>query len=208
MTPMPTDLMIELRDIFATRFDQDALNDFALELGVDYENLSGSSKGAKARELALYLWRHSLLTKLAEVGPKRRPEIDWTKTLAPHLGLTDPASQLPVPVPDPRPKLDYRDLQKLIPILAAHTMFQTPDSRQSVLVISGLAPHIHLDLNGNAFVVASNLLAKLNDYGEIAPGDTAIGRLLSYIARDQALPPADKDVITTIAAQNSITLEP
>jgi hypothetical protein len=30
MTPMPTDLMIELRDIFATYFDEEGLIDFAL----------------------------------------------------------------------------------------------------------------------------------------------------------------------------------
>ncbi len=205
MTPMPTDLMIELRDIFASRFDHDSLNDFAMELGVDYENLSGSSKSAKARELALYLWRHSKLDKLAEVGPKRRSDIDWAKVLNPHLRPADSDAELPVP--DRGPKLDFRDLQKLAPIVAAYPMFQTPDSRSSVLIISGLAPYVHLDLNGNAHYVASSLLAKLNEYGEIAPGDTAIGRLLAYVAADPALPPADKSVIVAIAAKNSIQIE-
>ena len=76
MTSMPTDLMIGLKEIFATYFDLEGLTDLALALGVDIENLSGASKSAKARELALYLWRHSKLTKLAEVGPAQRPGID------------------------------------------------------------------------------------------------------------------------------------
>ncbi len=131
MTPMPMGLMIELRDIFATRFDHDSLNDFALEFGVDYENLSGSSKSAKARELALHLWRHSKLALLAEVGPKRRPDIDWAALLDPHVAPATPAPELPAR----GPRLDFRDLQKLAPILAAHAMFQTPDSRGSLLAI-------------------------------------------------------------------------
>ena len=55
MTTMPTDLMMGLRDIFATYFDVEGLTDFALALDVDYENLSGSTKSAKAREMALQL---------------------------------------------------------------------------------------------------------------------------------------------------------
>ncbi len=203
MTPMPMGLMIELRDIFATRFDHDSLNDFALEFGVDYENLSGSSKSAKARELALHLWRHSKLALLAEVGPKRRPDIDWAALLDPHVAPATPAPELPAR----GPRLDFRDLQKLAPILAAHAMFQTPDSRGSLLAITGLSPYIHLDLNGNAHYVATSLLTKLNEFGEIGPDDTAIGRLLAYIAADPALPPADKSVIVAIAANNSIKLE-
>lgn len=204
MTPMPTDLMIELRDVFATYFDGEGLTDFALALGVDYENLSGSSKSAKARELALYLWRHSLLAKLAEVGLKQRPDIEWSRILASYLPSDSTADD---PIPNGAGKLDHKDLQKLIGILAVHPMFQTPDSRNSVLVISGLAPYVHLDLNGNSQYVASSLLAKLNDFGQISQGDTAIGRLLSYISADSALPPAHKDVIATIAAKYGLTLE-
>ena len=103
--------------------------------------------------------------------------------------------------------MDFRDIQKLGPILAAHTLFQTPDGRQSLLYNAGLSRVIHLDLNGNAYAVASSLLAKVNEYGEIEPGDTAIGRLLAYIAADPALPPADKSVITAIAAKNAIKIE-
>ena len=164
MTSMPTDLMIGLKEIFATYFDLEGLTDLALALGVDIENLSGASKSAKARELALYLWRHSKLTMLAEVGPAQRPDIDWS-LLAPYApDPPEPAAALALqPI-----KLDFRDLQKLAPIVAAYPMFQTPDGRNTVLVLAGVAPYINLDLNGNAQYVASSLLAKLNEYGAVS----------------------------------------
>lgn len=203
MTTMPTDLMIGLRDIFATYFDVDGLTDFALALGIDYENLSGHTKSAKARELALHLWRHSKLALLAEVGPAQRPDIDWS-LLGPYApnapeaagpGLAHPAT-----------KLDFTDIQRLLPVLSAYPLFQTPDGRATVLAISGVAPFVHLDLNGSALQVASSLLVKLNEYGEITPGDTAVGRLLAFIAADAALPPAHKDVIATVAAKYSLPI--
>ncbi len=203
MTSMPTDLMIGLKEIFATYFDLEGLTDLALALGVDIENLSGASKSAKARELALYLWRHSKLPLLAEVGPAQRPDIDWS-LLAPYApDLPEPAAALALqPI-----KLDFRDLQKLAPVVAAYPMFQTPDGRNTVLVLAGVAPYINLDLNGNAQYVASSLLAKLNEYGAIAPGDTAIGRLLAYLAADAALPPAHKDVVSAVAARYELRIE-
>lgn len=203
MTSMPTDLMIGLKEIFATYFDLEGLTDLALALGVDIENLSGASKSAKARELALYLRRHSKLPLLAEVGPAQRPDIDWS-LLAPYApDLPEPAAALALqPI-----KLDFRDLQKLAPVVAAYPMFQTPDGRNTVLVLAGVAPYINLDLNGNAQYVASSLLAKLNEYGAIAPGDTAIGRLLAYLVADAALPPAHKDIITTVAAKYELRIE-
>jgi len=204
MTPMPTDLMIGLKDIFATYFDLEGLTDLALALGVDIENLSGASKSAKARELALYLWRHSKLPMLAEVGPAQRPDIDWS-LLAPYAPAPpEPAAALAL---QPTIKLDFRDLQKLAPIVAAWPMFQTPDGRNTVLVLAGVAPYINLDLNGNAQYVASSLLAKLNEYGAIAPGDTAIGRLLAYLAADAALPPAHKDIVSAVAARYALRIE-
>lgn len=203
MTTMPTDLMIGLRDIFATYFDLEGLTDFALALGVELENLSGTSKSAKARELALHLWRHSKLPLLAEVGPKQRPDIDWS-LLAPYV----PAFSAPVidPAPQAATQLDFTDIQKLLPVLSAYPLFQTPDGRNTVLVIAGVSPYVNQDLNGSAQIVAASLLVKLNDYGEIAPGDTAIGRLLAYLAADAALPPAHKDLIAAIAAKYDLQI--
>jgi hypothetical protein len=205
MTTMPTDLMIGLRDIFATYFDLEGLTDFALALGVELENLSGSSKSAKARELALYLWRHSKLALLAKVGPERRTDIDWS-LLAPYVPtLAEPVAG-PALQPAPTPIIDFTAIQRLVPILAAYPLFQTPDGRNTVLVIAGVSPYVNQDLNGSAQIVAASLLVKLNDYGEIAPGDTAISRLLAYLSADAALPPAHKDVIAAIAQKYDLQI--
>ena len=107
MTPMPTELMLGLRDIFVTYFDLEGLTDLALALGIDFENLSGASKGAKARELALYLWRHSKLPVLAEVGPAQRPDIDWS-LLSPYApNRIEPTAD---PAQPAAGKLDFTDL--------------------------------------------------------------------------------------------------
>lgn len=204
MTPMPTELMLGLRDIFVTYFDLEGLTDLALALGIDFENLSGASKGAKARELALYLWRHSKLPVLAEVGPAQRPDIDWS-LLVPHApNRIEPTAD---PAQPAAGKLDFTDIQRLLPVLAAYPLFQTPDGRNTILAISGVAPFVNLDLNGSAQSVAANLLVKLNEYGAIAPGDMAIGRLLAYLVADAALPPDHKGIIAAIAAKYDLQIE-
>lgn len=204
MTPMPTELMLGLRDIFVTYFDLDGLTDLALALGIDFENLPGASKGAKARELALYLWRHSKLPRLAEVGPAQRPDIDWS-LLAPYApNRIEPTAD---PAQPAAGKLDFTDIQRLLPVLAAYPLFQTPDGRNTILAISGVAPFVNLDLNGSAQSVAANLLVKLNEYGAIAPGDMAIGRLLAYLVADATLPPDHKGIIAAIAAKYDLQIE-
>lgn len=204
MTPMPTELMLGLRDIFVTYFDLDGLTDLALALGIDFENLPGASKGAKARELALYLWRHSKLPRLAEVGPAQRPDIDWS-LLSPYApNRIEPTAD---PAQPAAGKLDFTDIQRLLPVLAAYPLFQTPDGRNTILAISGVAPFVNLDLNGSAQSVAANLLVKLNEYGAIAPGDMAIGRLLAYLVADAALPPDHKGIIAAIAAKYDLQIE-
>ena len=204
MTPMPTELMLGLRDIFVTYFDLDGLTDLALALGIDFENLPGASKGAKARELALYLWRHSKLPVLAEVGPAQRPDIDWS-LLSPYApNRIEPTAD---PAQPAAGKLDFTDIQRLLPVLAAYPLFQTPDGRNTILAISGVAPFVNLDLNGSAQSVAANLLVKLNEYGAIAPGDMAIGRLLAYLVADAALPPDHKGIITAVATKYNLKIE-
>ena len=201
MAQPPTKLMTGLRDIFATEFNTEELTDFALELGVQYEDLAGGTRTAKARELALYLWRHSLMADLAVLGPQHRPNADWS--------LLDPykAQAAPPALPSTTTTvLEHTDLQRLASILSANPLFDTPDSRKTVLVLSGVSGIVNLDLNGPAYNVASSLLVKLNEFGEIKPGDTAIGRLMRYITSDPALPPAHKDIIVGIAARYNIPL--
>lgn len=201
MTPMPTDLMIGLRDVFATYFDTEGLTDFALALGIDFENLSGSTKSAKARELALYIWRHSKLPNLAEVGPVQRPDIDWARILGPHVPLTDPA--IIETGGTTSSELDYRDLQTLVPILAAYPDFQTPGGRKTVLTLAGVDQITNVDLNGSSRQVAGNVLVQLNDYGQTREGDSALGRLIRYLLDDETLPTTHRDIILQAVSTSS-----
>ena len=197
MTPMPTSLLIALRDTFKGYFDEEGLKDFSLSLGVDYESISGGNKAAKARELALYLWRHSMLDKLAEVGPQERPDIDWLTILA---GYVTVAPQ-PPESPSNERRVNHTDLQALTPILAGYPMFQTPEGRQALLSIAGVDGFVIADLNGAPQQVATIVLTRLNTYGVTADGDTALGRLLAYLSADPSLPPTRRDTISTIVSK-------
>lgn len=201
MMQMPTELLLELRDTFNTYFNEDGLTDFALALGVDYENLGGSGKSAKARELALHLWRHSLLTKLAEVGPKRRPEIDWGSMLGKHGIYAIPNDSTTSTSTTTPKKVKHTDLQKLFPILADRPMFATPDGRKTFIELAGVRDYTSADLNGNAQVVAGSLLVQLNNYGLTADGESALGLLLAFLLSDSTLPLDQKRVVEEIVTR-------
>lgn len=206
MTPMPVDLLIKLRDTFAAGFTEEELRDLTLAMGIDYENISGSTKSAKARELATYLWRRSMLPRLAEAGPALFPDIKWKEVLGEYwpggAGIPEELD----PVPEPAAKLNGADLNKVVRVLADYPMFQTPGGRKTVLTLSGVDAITNIDLNGSARDVASMLAVHLNEFGKTGEGDFALGRLMSWICMDGALPPADKDSLTTIAAKYGISL--
>jgi hypothetical protein len=58
-----------------TRFDEEGLRDICFRLNVDYDNLRGERKTAKARELVQYLARRNKLKRLAEVILVQRSDI-------------------------------------------------------------------------------------------------------------------------------------
>lgn len=51
--------------------------DLCFELKVDYEDLAGSNKSSKVRELITYLERRNRLHDLVQIGRKMRPDIPW-----------------------------------------------------------------------------------------------------------------------------------
>lgn len=58
-------------------FDEKDLRDLCLNLGIDYENLSGRSKGSNARELVLYCERRDMIPTLREHCHSLRPHLEW-----------------------------------------------------------------------------------------------------------------------------------
>ena len=65
--------LTELRDFITKYFNDSELRDLCFDLGVEYENLGGDNKAAKARELVAYCQRHGRMTQLEETCRRLRP---------------------------------------------------------------------------------------------------------------------------------------
>jgi tetratricopeptide (TPR) repeat protein len=66
-----------LHAVIAERFNQEELHTLCHELGIDYENLPGETKVAKAREMVGYSERYGRMPELLEACQKARPGFDW-----------------------------------------------------------------------------------------------------------------------------------
>ena len=68
---------VKLLDMLKTNFDDAELREICFNLNIDYEELPGQAKGAKARELITHLERRGRLVELANLCQKERPHLDW-----------------------------------------------------------------------------------------------------------------------------------
>ena len=201
MAPVPNELLIELRNVFRERFNLSDLSDLCQELGIDIENLPGTSRNEKARELAAYLGRRDMVGKLATVGPKGWPDVPWLEILgrygyAPPVVAGDDGQAATPPT-----LVAVDDLRLLVPVLATYSEFTTPGSRRDMLAIAGVLPYLDVDLSGSSRQVANAVLLRLNERGAIAPGDVALGRLLSYLLGDDPLPQTSRDTIVALTTK-------
>jgi hypothetical protein len=202
MAPVPNELLIELRNVFRERFNLSDLSDLCQELGIDIENLPGTSRNEKARELAAYLGRRDMVGKLAVVGPKGWPDVPWLEILG-RYGYPPPVNESGAQ-PSGVAHVSAADLQRLVPILADYAAFNAPGTRRDLLAITDVLRFVDVDLTGPARHVASGVLLRLNERGEIAPGDTALGRLLRYLLADDTLPQSARSTIVAISTQYNI----
>ncbi len=74
-----------LHYLIAQSFNSDELQDLCLRLGEEYENIPGTGRAAKARELVLYMQRRQRLPALVELAKQFRPTLKW-----PDLLLSSP----------------------------------------------------------------------------------------------------------------------
>ena len=63
----------QLRDFITRNFNDSELRDLCFDLDIEYENLGGDNKAAKARELVAYCQRHGRLTELEDTCRRLRP---------------------------------------------------------------------------------------------------------------------------------------
>ncbi|MGQ9733337.1 MAG: hypothetical protein ACUVX8_18930 [Candidatus Zipacnadales bacterium] len=66
----------DLRKVLVERFDLEELRTLCSDLGVDFDDLRGEGKQAKARELVGWLDRRGLLDRLVEYIKQSRPDIE------------------------------------------------------------------------------------------------------------------------------------
>jgi hypothetical protein len=65
----------ELYDILKSRFNIEEINALCFDLNIDHENLLGTTKEVKARELVSLMERRNALVMLSEIIQKIRPDI-------------------------------------------------------------------------------------------------------------------------------------
>lgn len=63
--------------LMITHFNREDLRTICFELEIDYENLSGETKVAKARELIFFVARHNQLAELKNILYREKPFINW-----------------------------------------------------------------------------------------------------------------------------------
>jgi len=73
----PDEYLIEIHQLLTQNFNLEELETLCFNLGIDYENLGGSGKEAKARELLKYLQRRNRILDLESVIRESRPDIIW-----------------------------------------------------------------------------------------------------------------------------------
>lgn len=95
----------QLRQLLTAYYSENELKTLSFDLGLDYEMLSGPTKGDKARELVLHLWRVGRLPELVQLGRETRPNVAWPDlALVAAPAAAEPASVVPAPpkgVPPP-----------------------------------------------------------------------------------------------------------
>jgi hypothetical protein len=178
---------ITVRNILTKHFSPDEIQSICTYLEIDYDNLPGQGKEAKARELVLFLLRRDRIDELVPAVSALFPDqkFEWPPELrpSPAISVKPPDTQ-----PQPKSQLSHTALEEIITILVGRPMFGTPDGRRAMLNVAGVADYVSSDLNGSNQLVASSVVIELNNYGEVAPGETALGRLLRYMSRDSSLP--------------------
>jgi hypothetical protein len=73
--------LIKVRELLAFHFNEGELRSLCADLGIDYDDLPGSSKADKARELVLYCERHGRLDDLIKRCRTLRSNVDWPDPL-------------------------------------------------------------------------------------------------------------------------------
>jgi hypothetical protein len=90
-----TEILIKLRQNLVDSFSDTELHDLCFDLGMDYEDLPGEGRAAKARELVAYCERRGLTPELIKKCSELRPHVSWgapTPEVSANVQLAAPDS--------------------------------------------------------------------------------------------------------------------
>jgi hypothetical protein len=69
--------LTRLREILDTRFNREELRTLCFDLGLDYDDLPGEGRAAKARELVACMHQLDRIPDLVHVGARLRSDVVW-----------------------------------------------------------------------------------------------------------------------------------
>jgi hypothetical protein len=88
--------LAHVRAQLVNHFNLDELQTLCFDLGIHYDNLSGDTLNAKARELLKYCYRYDLLQKLIQHCQRMHAGVQWVKSID-----SDDVNLLPEAMDDP-----------------------------------------------------------------------------------------------------------
>jgi V8-like Glu-specific endopeptidase len=177
-TTQSTPSLSDLHQLLLAHFNEEELKTLCLSLGVEYDDLPGSGRSNKARELVTYLNRRGRLAELRPAVIAVRPNAVWPG---------EAAAAQPQPAASGRWQLNPEDRGRLIDLLIARPEFRTEDRRdafiEEMLAGSPRKGHIQglISLSGPPRQFAGHLLTVLTQFGQDEPGQEVLGLLLNHL---------------------------
>jgi hypothetical protein len=192
-----TELMLKLYDLFIAKFNDEELADLAFAMGISIKELGEETTKGKARELAAYIIRHEWVTRLAEIGPRKRSDVNWAAVLKDHVS---------------HELLSDDDRRRLVDILANdYSMQLGPATRLSMLAAAGLQERIkYIDLANPPFYLAQRIVADLEPLGILSgrPSYHALGALIDYIRLQPDTPKQDARTLAELLVRYQLIADP
>lgn len=128
--------LARLRQFITEYYDQEELRTLCFDLGIDYDNLRGENKAAKARELVLCVGRHGQLDELLALLGRERP----TAFKEVGLGMVIVEAlypSLPIPEADAGPQVlsNQPEVAQRLTTLGNRDEFQELSQRQPQVAV-------------------------------------------------------------------------
>ena len=145
MPQFPPNQPSELRRALVKNFNDEELRTLCVDVDVDYDNLGGIGKEAKARELIELVERQGRLEHLISICRQYRPQVDWERFLAAKAArdMTESGTNESSDQPNARNGASHRGRWRvLVAILSAI----------AVLIVMGVALRGFLQLTSPSFV--------------------------------------------------------